>query len=311
MVKIAFGFPINRNFNYQLHPAREIRAGSPFGETVLASLVRETMERLSQKPTQKKQNKGLRIAKIIGNLIFYILILAVIAVGIIGIVGKLTGKENAFGMFGANYFVVVTPSMAHVNPDYKDFLAGHDDRIQVGDLIITRRIKKDEKLHLYDVVTFTEIKDGQKRTIVHRVVQIETGADGNVWYTTRGDSNNVTDGKRTIDEFSGILTKNAGQGWGDFVKFIQSYYGIAAVAGIVAVILITVLINDSITKKENAKKAGGKTEEEKKIDELFGDWKYDSKESDEDDEDLDSEDDLDEDDSEEESEDDFDGSDFD
>ena len=259
------------------------------------------MKQISQNPTQKKQNKGLRVAKIIGNIIFYIVILSVIAAGILGIVGKLTGKDNAIGLFGNNLFVVATPSMAHVNPDYASFLEGHDDRIQVGDLIITRRIKKGEKLHLYDVVTFTEIKDGQKRTIVHRVVQIETGADGNVWYTTRGDSNNVTDGKRTIDEFTGILTKNAGQGWGDFVKFIQSYYGIAAIAGIIAVILISVIINDSISKKDKAKKADARSAEDKKIDELFGDWKY---ESDSDDDDRYDEDDEDEDD-------DFDGSDFD
>ena len=124
------------------------------------------MKQISQNPTQKKQNKGLRVAKIIGNIIFYIVILSVIAAGILGIVGKLTGKENAIGLFGNNLFVVATPSMAHVNPDYESFLAGHDDRIQVGDLIITRRIKKGEKLHLYDVVTFTEIKDGQNRQYV-------------------------------------------------------------------------------------------------------------------------------------------------
>ena len=220
--------------------------------------------------------------------------------GILGVIGKFTGKGNTIVLFGNSLYVVATPSMARVNPDYAEFLEGHNDQIQVGDLIVTRRIKKGEQLKVYDTVTF--IRKGQ--TIVHRIVSVEVGADGEIWYETRGDSNNVSDGKRTIDTLTGVVVQNAGHGWGEVVKFMQSAYGIAAVAGGIAIILISILINDSISKKESEKKSNGGgqstkkrkklSESEKeaaKIEELFGDWQY-GNESEDDAEDEDDEDDI-------------------
>ncbi|MBO4535235.1 MAG: hypothetical protein J5755_04800, partial [Clostridia bacterium] len=201
---------------------------------------------MTEKTQNPKTQQAWRIVKLVGNILFYVLIILVIVAGIVGIVGKARGQGKGLGLFGLNFYVVATPSMARVNPEYADFLAGHDDRIQVGDLIVTRRIKQGEQLQVYDVVTFVQ---GGK-IIVHRIVDVQTSANGTVFYTTRGDSNNAADGQRTIDEFTGVLVRNAGHGWGEAVKFVQSYYGIAAVAGVIAIILIAILVNDALKNKQ-------------------------------------------------------------
>lgn len=201
---------------------------------------------MAEKTQNPKQQKIWRIAKLIGNIVFYVLIILIIAAGIVGIVGKYRGQGRGLGLFGYNFYVVATPSMSRVNPEYADFLEGHDDRIMVGDLIVTRRIKQGEKLALYDMVTF--VQGGN--VIVHRIVKITVKDNGTVFYTTRGDSNNAADGERTIDEFTGVLVRNAGHGWGEAVKFVQSYYGIAAVAGVIAIILIAILVNDALKNRQ-------------------------------------------------------------
>ncbi len=201
---------------------------------------------MTDQSTKTQSKQAWRIAKIVGNVIFYVLITLIIVAGIIGIVGKYKGNGQGLGLFGYNFYVVATPSMSRVNDEHKDFLAGHDDQIQVGDLIVTRKLKDGQQLHVYDVVTF--VQGGN--VIVHRIVDITVGSDGTVYYTTRGDANNASDGQRTIDEFTGILVTNAGHGWGEAVKFAQSYYGIAAVAGVIAIILLAILVNDSLQKRE-------------------------------------------------------------
>lgn len=200
---------------------------------------------MSQKNISPKAYKALRIARLVGNIVFYTLITLIIVAGIVGIVGKYKGNGTSIGLFGFNFYVVTTGSMATVNPEYADFLEGHDDQIQAEDLIVTRKIKQGEQLHLYDTVTFTN-RSGD--IVVHRVVDIQE-VNGTVWYTTRGDANNATDGQRTIDEFKGIVVDNAGHGWGQIVKFVQSYYGIAAIAGAIAIILLSILVNDYLAKK--------------------------------------------------------------
>ena len=120
--------------------------------------------------------------------------------------------------------------------------------MQVGDLILIRNLKEDENPEVYDIVTF---RMGGK-TIVHRVVDID---DEGVWYTTRGDANNNTDGERTRDEFTGTYVANLGGFAGDLVGFVQSWYGVAAMAGCGFVIFAVLFVLELLRKKEKAKEA--------------------------------------------------------
>ncbi len=200
---------------------------------------------------QLKPKKKKSAARVFGNILFYLLIIVLLLIGILGIISKVK-KQDTIGLFGTHFYVVATGSMATVHSENADFLEGHTDQIQVGDLIVTHSIKDESELQVYSIVTYIN-ENGA--TVVHRIVRIEKGADGNLWYTTRGDANSVSDAKRTSDQFTGILVADMGESWGEAVKFMQSYYGIAATAGIVAVILIFILINDAISKKEARKAA--------------------------------------------------------
>lgn len=189
------------------------------------------------------------IVKVIGNVIFYAVVLTIIVAGIIGVVGKIKGKNQAIVVFGHSFFVVATNSMERKNEEFADFLEGHDDQIMTGDLVITQNIPSNYDLQVYDIVTF---KRG-KSIIIHRIVDIKTNADGVVMYKTRGDANNASDGWRSRDEFLGILQKNAGAKAGKVVSFTQSGWGITAIAASLAVLIGAWLVYDAIKDKQKPK----------------------------------------------------------
>lgn len=208
------------------------------------------MEQTSQteKDPATSKNKPINVIKLIGNVIFYVVIVTFIVAGIIGIIGKIKGKNNSIVVFGYSFYVVQTNSMERKNDTYAEFLEGHDDQIQVGDLVITKKIPKKYDLQLYDIVTFE--RDG--KTIIHRIVKISESSEG-LLYTTRGDSNNQTDGKRSRDLLTGILVKNAGPKAGKLISFLQSTWGIAAIAGSFAVVIIAyMLLSDDKNKKKKS-----------------------------------------------------------
>ena len=202
---------------------------------------------MSQPNVSTKTNKAKRVVKTIGSVLFYVVIITIIAVAVMGIVAKARGKDGNLSLFGYSFYVVVTPSMSYVEDKYADFLDGHTDQIQVGDLVITKKIPSGYELQLYDIVTFYQ----NKRVIIHRIVDIKEATTGDVMYKTRGDANVTSDGSRTRDEFLGIMVKNAGQGAGKVVNFVQSAWGIAAIAASIAVIIVATMVAGTIKKKED------------------------------------------------------------
>ena len=198
-----------------------------------------------------KPNTAKRVVKIVGNVVFYVVLLAVIIFGIIGIVGRVQGVGGGFGIAGYNAYVVASNSMHAVHPDNfrkADIEALGDTQFARGELIIVRNLRDSDELKDLDVVTFPE--DGV--IIVHRIVNIHTDATGTTFYTTQGDANNNTDGDRTRDEFKGILVACWGKGAGTFVSFAQSGFGIAAVALALAVLIGAWLVYDAIKDKHKA-----------------------------------------------------------
>lgn len=195
----------------------------------------------------KKKVDGKKVALIIFNVIFYVIIALIFASAIWGIICKYTGSDT-YSFFGYKLYRVASPSMSRVNDSYSDFLEGHTEQMQVGDLILIRNLKENENPEVYDIVTF---RMGGK-TIVHRVVDIDESGE---WYTTRGDANNNTDGERTRDEFTGMYVANLGGFAGDLVGFVQSWYGVVAMAGCGFVIFAVLFVLELIKLKEKAKKS--------------------------------------------------------
>lgn len=209
----------------------------------------EPLDDMQASEYYSKPNSLLRVAKLIGNIIFYVVILAIIVFGIIGVVGKINGTGNGFGVFGYNAYVVASNSMYAVHPDNfrkEDIEALGDTQFSKGELVIVRNLRPSDELKDLDIVTFP--KDGI--IIIHRIVGSYTDGAGTTFYTTQGDANNTTDGDRSRDEFKGIMVANWGKGAGTFVSFIQSGWGIAAIAMTIALILVAYLVYDAIKDKE-------------------------------------------------------------
>ena len=190
------------------------------------------------------KNKTKR--QLIFDIVFYTFIALMYVMIIVGLIFKYTKNPN-FSVFGYNAYVVISPSMSRANEAHKDFLANttDDDRIQMGDLIVTKRITDKSQLIPYAVVTFYLGDD----VVVHRIVDT-VEVDGEIKYRTRGDANDSDDGLRTYDQFYGIVVKNYGTTAGMIVGFIQSTYGIAAFAGVGFVGFLTAYILSFFKKKE-------------------------------------------------------------
>ena len=76
--------------------------------------------------------------------------------------------NNYFYFFGNRGDAVLSQSMSYKNEKYLDFLAGHDDQIQKGDLVLSSKVNESTSLDVYDIVIFNNPYIG---TDMHRIVE--------------------------------------------------------------------------------------------------------------------------------------------
>lgn len=123
------------------------------------------------------------------------------------------------------------------------------DHIEVGDLIFT--VKPDvDKLKAGDIISYM---DGQI-AVTHRIVAVETGADGKRSFLTKGDANNTEDPLVSEDVVFGLY-KGRIPKLGDLAMFLQKPLGMAVFIGIPVCAFI---IYDIISRQKSA----GKKDEE-------------------------------------------------
>ena len=197
---------------------------------------------------EKSNLNNKKIAKLVLNIVFYVVAAIVMIVAVIGMIGKFTGRT--IPLFGYSAFVVVSPSMATVTDKYADFLA-EDKRLDVKDLIITKKVKNEGELQLHTIVTFEALDN---KTIVHRIVEIKEDSDGQRIYVTRGDANLQADGEFTANEFSGIVVANLGQ-FGKVIAFLGSVYGLSCLGAIGFLYFLTLYILNKMQEKEALQQA--------------------------------------------------------
>ena len=114
-----------------------------------------------------------KIISILGNIVFYGLLLIFISTSAIMLKLKSSGTQPS--IFGNKFFIVLTGSMSPT--------------IKVGDLIVVKDINpKDIKAN--DVITFGSKSSDNITT--HRVKEVLNDS-GNISYITQGDANNVQD----------------------------------------------------------------------------------------------------------------------
>ena len=200
-----------------------------------------------------KKNKTKEKNKVkIGNIILNTICVLIFAFAAYELILKFT--NNSIYLFGVRNDVVLTNSMSYKNEDprIQSFLEGHDDQLQVGDLVQSTKVKKDTELKVYDIVLFIN-KDNNKLTI-HRIVEIKDGSsymDGQDRYLIRADTANIGshDGVYTHDE---IIAKYKSRIpiVGHIHNFLTSIFGIIIEVGIIVIIVLYQYFDDKYFKKE-------------------------------------------------------------
>ena len=127
-----------------------------------------------------------------------------------------------------------------------------EDHIEVGDLIFT--VKPDtDKLKAGDIISFM---DGNI-AVTHRIIEVQTDADGKRSFVTKGDANNTEDPAVGEDAVFGLY-KGRIPGLGDFAMFLQKPLGMAVFIGIPVCAFI---IYDIIRRQRSSGKRDKETEE--------------------------------------------------
>ena len=127
-----------------------------------------------------------------------------------------------------------------------------EDHIEVGDLIFTVKPETD-KLKAGDIISFM---DGNI-AVTHRIIEVQTDADGKRSFVTKGDANNTEDPAVGEDAVFGLY-KGRVPGLGDFAMFLQKPLGMAVFIGIPVCAFI---IYDIIRRQRISGKKDKETEE--------------------------------------------------
>jgi len=194
--------------------------------------------------------KGTRVAKktpaqkafaILGDVLCVIFAFTLICNLTIIIKGTLK-PEAPPSVLGTTPLVVLSGSMSGDAP-------GH---IEVGDLILVGRAKADE-LKEGDVIAFMQ----GDVTVTHRIIAIETGDDGKLLFTTKGDANNTEDQLKVHEDKLVGIYKSRIPGVGNFALFLQTPLGMMLFIGLplLAFIVYDIIRRQRFMNHEQEKKA--------------------------------------------------------
>ena len=128
-----------------------------------------------------------------------------------------------------------------------------EDHIEVGDLIFVGKTEAEE-LEVGDVIAFME----GKVVVTHRIIEVQTGENGEPMFITKGDANNAQDQRPvTASNLVGIYKARIPK-VGDFALFLQTPMGMVLFIGLP---LLAFIIYDIIRRQQYARKESKKTAE--------------------------------------------------
>lgn len=158
--------------------------------------------------------------------------------------------------------VIQTDSMASVNEQNK-YLEGTDDRIRQYEFItVSRRAEHISSLAVGDIAAFCmKDKDGNEMTVVHRLIEIEYGDDGQPLYTFRGDANASSmagEYRLPADSITGVFSTKAYHGaqslpLGYFITYLRSLTGIIMIAVSIIMMAVFFTLSDKTDKLYDAR----------------------------------------------------------
>lgn len=119
---------------------------------------------------KKKENK---VFKIVGKIVYTLLVISVIILLIFAIVQKISNNRGSIA--GIKIFTVITGSMIPV--------------YEIGDILIVKEVEPEEIKLKDDIVYVGEKGSFRGKTVTHRVVEINKKQDGNYKIVTQGVAN--------------------------------------------------------------------------------------------------------------------------
>ncbi|MGL4608015.1 MAG: signal peptidase I [Eubacteriaceae bacterium] len=131
---------------------------------------------------EKKSSKKNKMIKILGNILFYGLIICILTSAFL----FMTSNSPDKSYFGYRIYEVKTQSMSTSGDkvyEQKGFKAGDAVIVKQVDL---GEIKRD------DIITFS-VDDTGESYLTHRVKEVVSTEDGKIQFVTRGDTNNADD----------------------------------------------------------------------------------------------------------------------
>lgn len=154
----------------------------------------------------------MQILKKILNIIVDILIVSLLAISVL--VAALALASKAGGVPSVLGYVPLSVQSDSMIPEFEK-----------GDLIISKAVDDSTALEKGDVITFKANIEGEDVLNTHRIVDI-TKTDGFVFYTTKGDNNEIEDAEpvarvSVAAKWEGIKL----EGWGKAYDFLTSQFG--------------------------------------------------------------------------------------
>ena len=193
----------------------------------------------------KEHNQKLliKILKISGNVIFYLIIVLLILFSIANM--QMKQQNDIANIFGRGFMSVLTPSMEGDSPD----------SFTTEDLIFVKVLDEptSEDIKINDIVVFYKLdiddnpaNGSQAGFITHRVVET-FDLNGQTYLVTKGDANALADDKAiNVSEVLGIY-QSKWVGAGKTLKYLQTPTGFA-LAVIVPVAFLLIFQGVVLTK---------------------------------------------------------------
>lgn len=206
--------------------------------------------------SKKKHKKMRKVFSVIRQVISYIVLIIVIFFFGVAIVNKVQGETTFVN--NTSLIVIASGSMSERNSEAV-INNNLTNQFNTYDVIGLSKYSSKDDVKLYDVIAYTS-KDGST-TVVHRIVSLTVGEDGELQIITQGDSNTTTDtgttynNYLTYDKIIGYYNGTRIQGVGIVVYFLQSAAGIMTIVSIVYCFLMYDFLSRRYEKSVNKRSA--------------------------------------------------------
>ncbi|MBE6124116.1 MAG: signal peptidase I [Erysipelotrichaceae bacterium] len=185
-------------------------------------------------------NKKKNIWGIIGVILTCLILVPILVVNLTLIVKSYTNKDEVPSIGKTVPMVVLTDSMY--------------PKIDSGDLIFVKKTKAN-KIEVGDIISFYDPAGNGSSTLTHRVKEIET-RDGKLYFTTKGDANNVEDAHKVSEDALIGIYKSKINELGHVALFLSSTEGLI----ICIIVPLAIFLGFDLVRKSKIEK---KNKEEK------------------------------------------------